>query len=72
MGIYADAHCDPRKNAAKGKEPCMAARLKERCGDVVSYQAVEYMVKIESDKMLERKPAGKKERLEAGMPATEM
>lgn len=54
MGIYADAHCDPRKNAAKGKTGSMAKQLQEAYGDVISYESVEAMIKIESDRMLER------------------
>ena len=58
-GIYGDAHCDPRRKAGKNDKGCMAKQLQDVYGDVISYEAVESMVKIESDKMLEKQPSGK-------------
>ena len=60
VGIYGDAHCDPRRKAGKNEKGCMARQLKDAYGDVISYEAIESMVKIESDKMLEKQPSGKK------------
>ena len=58
-GIYGDAHCDPRRKAGKNDKGCMAKQLQDVYGDVISYEAVESMVKIESYKMLEKQPSGK-------------
>ena len=60
VGIYGDAHCDPRRKAGKNEKGCMARQLQDAYGDVISYEAIESMVKIESDKMLEKQPSGKK------------
>ena len=60
MGIYADEHCDPRKNIQKGGTGSMAKQLQEKYGDIISYQAVEYMVKIEGDKLLEKQSSDRK------------
>lgn len=40
MGIYGSAHCDPRKLDYTNQVDCMAKQLKEKYGDIITYQYV--------------------------------